>query len=414
MLDNLFCARWVLARMRMSRFGGDLERYAAYLIGRGYTRRTARGYLNVAEHFWRWLGRRPMSRGMAQRFIRCHLPACRCPSPAVRHLKTIKIGINRLLEHRGLSPPTLELPGGFVGDLLRRYEERLITVRGLAATTAHKRLVYMRTMLTDLRVRRAGQLLAWTPERIEHYLCGKALHRPPGTAQDIACAARSFLRFLLQERLIHRDLSAAVPTFAHWRLAPLPETLREEELARLIRAADVRTPMGLRNRAMVLCMTELGMRASDVAYLELDGIDLTARVLQLRRCKGRRSTALPMTDKLADTLDAYLRRGRPVCPSQSVFVRHYAPVGKPITPNGICYMVQGLAKRAGLRDRVNGSHILRHSTASRMVNAGATLKQVADLLAHQSIDTTMIYAKVDLNALSQVALPWPRTKEALT
>ncbi|MBT3202504.1 MAG: hypothetical protein HN350_21605 [Phycisphaerales bacterium] len=191
MLENLFHAKWVLARIRANRIGEDLERYAAYLIGRGYTTRTARGYLNAAEHFGRWLGRRPLSRAMAERFMRCHLPICRCPSPAVRRLKTIKAAINRLLEMKGVASATFELPGGFVGDLLRRYEEHMITVRGLVATTAHKRLVYMRTMLTDLRVRRAGQLLAWTPERIEQYLCGKALHRPPGTAQDIACAARS-------------------------------------------------------------------------------------------------------------------------------------------------------------------------------------------------------------------------------
>lgn len=414
MLENLFPARWVLARIRASRFGGDMERYAAYLVGRGYTTRVAREYLNVAEHFWRWLGRRPMSRAMAQRFIRCHLPACRCPSPAVRHLKTIKIGVNRLLEHRGFGPPAFEFPGGFVGKLLRRYEERLITARGLVATTAHNRVVCMQTMLTDLGVRRAGQILAWTPEQIERYVCGKALRHSPANAQAIACGARSFLRFLLQEGLIHRDLSTAVPTFAQWRLAPLPETLREEELARLIKAANVRTPLGRRNRAMLLCMTELGMRASDVAYLELDGIDLTARVLRLRRGKGRRATALPMTDRLAGALDAYLRHGRPICLSQSVFLVHRAPVGTPITPNGICYMVLGLAERAGLRDRIGGTHILRHTVASRMLNAGATLKQVADLLGHKSIDTTTIYAKVDLNSLAQVALPWPGAKEVRT
>jgi hypothetical protein len=199
MLEDLFPARWVLARIRASRIGGDLERYAAYLIGRGYTTRTAREYLNAAEHFGRWLGRRPLSRATARRFIRCHLPACRYPSPAVRDLNTIRAAVNRLLELRGVASATSDLPGGFVGDLLRRYEERLITARGLAATTVHNRLVYMRTMLTDLGVRRAGQLLAWTPERIEHYLCGKARRRPPATTHAIACAARSFLRFLLQE-----------------------------------------------------------------------------------------------------------------------------------------------------------------------------------------------------------------------
>jgi site-specific recombinase XerD len=266
-------------------------------------------------------------------------------------------------------------------------------------------------MLTYLRVRRTHQLLAWTPERIERYVCGKGRQYLPATGQAIAGAARSFLRFLLQERLIHHDLSAAVPTFARWRLASLPETLRAEELARLINTVDAQTSRGLRDLAMLLCMSELGLRVSDVAGLELDGVDLKARVLRLHCHKEREPAVLPMTGKLAGALEAYLRRGRPISTSRRVFVVHQAPVGKPITAIGIRGMVKRLAARAGLRHRVHGTHVLRHSFASRMLGAGASLKQIADILGHQSIDTTTIYAKVDLNALSAVALPWPGAKE---
>ena len=148
-----------------------------------------------------------------------------------------------------------------------------------------------------------------------------------------------------------------------------------------------------------------------MAGLELDGVDVTARVLRLRCHKKRESTVLPMTGKLAGALEAYLRRGRPICTSRGVFVVHQAPVGKPITTIGIRSVVKRLAARAGLLHRVNGTHVLRHSFASRMLGAGANLKQIADLLGHQSIDTTTIYAKVDLNALLAVALPWPGVKE---
>ena len=264
MLEELFSKRLVLARIRANPIGGSLERYAVYLIGRGQSINTSRQYVRAVEHFGRWLGRRPLSRAAARQFVRRHLPVCRCPVPAVRNLNCNSAAINHLLEMSGIPRPTLELPRGFIGDLLRRYREQLVTVQGLAATTIHNRLVYIRTMLTDLRVRRAGQFLAWTPDRIERYVCNKARCCRPATCQAIACAARPFLRFLLQERLIHRDLSAAVPTFARWRLASLPETLREEEINRLINAAKVQTSLGLRDRAMLLCMTELGLRVSDV------------------------------------------------------------------------------------------------------------------------------------------------------
>jgi len=211
--------------------------------------------------------------------------------------------------------------------------------------------------------------------------------------------------------VIQRDLVAAVPTVARWRLASLPTTLRQEELNRLIGAADLQTPIGRRDCAMVLCMSELGLRASDVANLEIDGIDFTACVLRLFQRKEREAAVFPMTRRLSSALQAYLRHGRPECASAAVFVRHHAPLGKPVTRVGVCQVVLRLASRVGLRHRVGGTHVLRRSLASRMLNAGATLKQIADFLGHRSIDTTSLYAKVDLAMLSRVALPWPGRKE---
>jgi len=211
--------------------------------------------------------------------------------------------------------------------------------------------------------------------------------------------------------LIDRELAAAVPTFARWRLAPLPTVLRQEEIARLVGAADLHTSLGRRDYAVVLCMSELGLRASDVAKMEIDGIDFTARVLQIRQRKEREAAVYPMTRPLYSALKAYLRRDRPRCTSAAVFIRHRAPFDRPMTRGGVCHAVLRLAKRAGLRDRVGGSHILRRSLASRMVNNGAALKQIADFLGHKSIDTTTLYTKVDLTTLSRVALPWPGKEE---
>jgi len=183
------------------------------------------------------------------------------------------------------------------------------------------------------------------------------------------------------------------------------------EVRRLTEAPDASTPLGLRNRAILLCLGELGLRASDVAGLELNTIDFTTGVLRLRRCKEREGAVLPMTPRLAAALNAYLRRGRPTCASSSLFVLHRAPVGKSISTKIIYEMVMTMATRVGLRDRVGGSHVFRRSLASRMINAGATLKQIADLLGHASLNTTSIYAKVDLRTLSRTALPWPGRRE---
>lgn len=388
-----------------------LEQYIAYLVSRGNVVYSVRQYVCVVEHFGWWLRRRPLNAASVRQFMHRHLPVCRCPIAVIRSVRCNRIALNHLLRMSGAVAAHGEFPRGFVGDLLRRYEERLVSAQGLAAGTVHRNLTTARTMLTHLRVRRAGQLLTWTPERIEGYVSSEARRYQPSTAHNIGCAIRSLLRFLLQEGLIRRDLATAVPTFAHWRLATLPETLREDEIARLINFPDAHTPIGLRDRAMLLCMSELGLRASEVAALELDGLDFTTNVLRLRRSKKRASTTLPMTHRLAEALKTYLQHGRPTCTTRVVFVLHQPPVGKPVSPGRVSHTVWSLARRSGFQGRIS-AHVLRHSVASRMLSAGASLKQIADLLGHESIDTTAIYAKVDLNALSQVALPWPGTKDA--
>jgi integrase/recombinase XerD len=388
-----------------------LERYAEYLTERGYAPSTRHEYISAADHFGRWRARRRVNWPTVQQFLRRHLPTCRCPARGSRNPNTNRAALRNLLEMLGHGPAAPPCSKGYAGHLLQRYAERLTRDRGLAATSVQIHINCTRAMLSRMQVRRRSQLAKWSPDSIQRYV-SQVGRRCPGSGRKITGCTRSFLNFLLEEGLIRRDLAAAVPTFARWRLAPLPETLRKEEIARLVRGANVRTPLGRRDRAIVLCLSELGLRASDVAGLELGGIDLAHRVLRLRRRKERETTTLPIPTRLATALGAYLRDGRPGCTSSAVFVRHYAPVGKPITPVSVCNVVLRLAKRAGLRDRVGGTHVLRHSIASRMLSAGATLKQIADLLGHQSIDTTSIYAKVDLRTLSRVALPWPGTKGA--
>ena len=229
----------------------------------------------------------------------------------------------------------------------------------------------------------------------------------------MASSIRSFLRFLLLHGLIHRDLAAAVPSFANWRLSSLPTSIGRADLEKLIRAVDTSTPIGKRDLAVLLCMTELGLRAADVAALRQDGVDLAAGILCFQRPKQREQVELPMPRRLAAAIRLYLRQGRPACPSASLFVVHRAPVGGSLKPIGIRDIVIRRAAQAGLGDRIRGTHVIRHTLATELINAGASLKEIADLLGHRSIDTTSIYAKVDLRSLAGVALPWPGRREVI-
>ena len=213
-------------------------------------------------------------------------------------------------------------------SLLRRYADHLDQVQGLAPATVYYRLRYARTMLLRLRVRRLGQLKRWTVEQIRRFVVSQGRRCRPSSGQVIASSIRSFLRFLLLHRLIHRDLAAAVPAFANWRLASLPATVSGEELDRLVCGIRPTSPVGLRDRVIMLCLVELGLRASDVAGLELDGLDLTALVLRLKRQKQREFNIVPISRRLATAISMYVRRGRPTCSTSSLFVSHRAPTGQ--------------------------------------------------------------------------------------
>ncbi len=382
-----------------------LEQYSEYLSSQGYSAQRHRRYVRVVEHFGRWIGRWHVSRSLVQEFLDQGLSDCQCPGVS-RDRRLNRAALNHLLAMLGLDQEPPVDSQGCLGELLRDYEEHLTNTRGLGRDTVLRHLKYTRDMLRRFGIRRESQFKHWTAEAIEEDVAREG-RCAPGRGRNVGWCARSFLRFLQQVGLIERDLAAAVPTVARWRLASLPTTLSETEIERLIGAADLTTAFGRRNYAIVLCLSELGLRGADVAKLQIDDVDFTAGVLRLSQRKERHADVFPLTPRLRSALQAYLRGNRPAGTSSAVFVRHRAPLGKPLTSIGICNVVLRLADQAGLRHRVNGPHTLRRSLASRMVNAGATLKQIADFLGHASIDTTTLYAKVDLTTLSQVALPWP-------
>jgi site-specific recombinase XerD len=413
MLEEVFRRPRVRRRIRDNPIGPILERYVAYLVARGYGARAKQQYVFATEHFGRWLGRRPVSLDTVEAFISRHLPACRCKVSVTRNITCVRAALHGLLKMMG---PPARTPhpdrGSSIAALLRRYSDHMIQVHGLASSTIAYRVRYARDMMAGLRIRQVRQLVGLTVDHVTRYVTREGGRCRPVSGQALASSIRSFLRYLLLHKLVKRDLSVAVPGFANWRLASLPATVSREELAKLVDTVCTTSPIGLRNRAILLCLIDLGLRASDVADLELGGVDLVGRVLHLRCRKQRRSVTVPMTKRLATSIGTYVRRGRPPGDTSAVlFVRHQAPRGVALTPMAIRCVVRHHAKRVGLADRIRGTHVIRHSVASRMINAGATMKQIADLLGHRSLDTTAVYAKVDLASLTQVALPWPTAPE---
>lgn len=294
-----------------------------------------------------------------------------------------------------------------IDALLRAFDTHLHTARGATQATRREYGRYVREFLertfralkVDVGKLDSRDLIDFVTER--------AKRCKPGTAKLVATALRSFLRFLQMSGVCDARLVAAVPTIPNWKLARLPKTLTTAQLRALLGAFDRSSATGLRDYAIALCLVQLGLRAHEVAQLSLDDINWRAGTLRIAIGKARRESMLPLPMTVARGLVTYLRRGRPVEAGRSVFVRHRVSIGKPLTSSAVCSAIRRAFERAEIAAPSKGTHALRHTAATRMLRGGASLKDLADVLRHRSLDTTAIYTKVDLGRLAMVALPWP-------
>lgn len=412
MLKRLFHRPDVQQRLRANHLGELLEAYAAYLHTRGYDRSTMRDYVRAVEHFGSWLRSRRLSvpdvcRERVRSFLREHLPACHCSAPAPVCLSHVRPALNhllRLLREQGTGPSPPPTP---VDAVLEEFHRHLRDQGGLSDATYQTRARYVRAFLQRRFGRGAFRWQALRPGDGAAFVatyggCGK-----PASAQAAADALRSFFRFLQFHGRCGPALVAAVPRMAHWRLGRVPKTMTDDQLRAFLATFDRASSTGRRDYAMALCQVVLGLRVSEVAGLGLDDIDWRSATLRLAAGKANRARELPLPAQVGQAIAQYLRRGRPTTPCRNVFVRHRGPRGTAVTTT----LIRGVMRLA--YEKVEGcagwtgTHVLRHTAATRLLQRGATLKEIADVLGHRSLETTALYAKVNLSALAAVALPWP-------
>jgi integrase/recombinase XerD len=411
MFDVYFCPR-VVARLQSHGDAEILKRFLAYLHDRGHARLTIQTYVHAAESFLRWLQRHRLplatvDESIVRRFA-CRQRKTSRPRANVhaslRHLLRHLREARRIAPRANVSTPAIE-------RILSDYEDHLTNVCGVAVGTKTRRRYYVRKFLEFVF---RSQRMEWKrlrPCHLQAFIAQYGRNGRVGAAQAAAVALRSFLRWLQFRGRIAPNLIGAVPRFPRWRLAALPSVMTDDQL-RIFLASFGKSVSGRRNYAMALCMADLGLRAAEVADLMLDAVDQTAGTLRMSASKSRRERVLPMSHRLRLAVANYVRRYRPETDNRRLFVRHRVPVGEAVTRE----LVRGVMRRAyasvpGCEDWT-GTHVLRHTAATRLHRAGADLKRVADILGHRSLDTTAIYAKVDFDRLVQVALPWPGRKEA--
>ena len=216
---------------------------------------------------------------------------------------------------------------------------------------------------------------------------------------------RSFLRFLVLQDKIDASLAECVPTVSRGNHNRIPSHLSADELKHLLKSNKGTIPVLRRNYAMLVLLARLGLRASEVANLTLDDIDWEHGELTIQG-KGNKQARLPLPNDVGNAIVDYLKRARPPCPYRNVFISPRPP-HRPLKNSSVSSIVNRAIQRARLNPQNKGAHLLRHTLATECLRKGATLGEVGEILRHQSIDTTAIYAKVDFTRLTTLAMPWP-------
>jgi site-specific recombinase XerD len=378
--------------------------YALELSERGYTPLTVVKQLRQVGRLSRWLETRgltvaELSAERVEQFVAFQRAGGR------HRASWSRPGLLCLLEVlRGLGVLAAEGPAEAASPtevLLACFERHLLTERGLAAGTVRGYVRHARRFVGGLPAN--GRLAGLTAGDVTGAILRESASVSVSATQFFVAGLRSFLRFCFIEGLVGVDWSQAALAVTGRRRSSLPRGITKADAGALVGCCDRRSTLGQRDYAVIITLLRLGLRAGEVASLRLDDIDWRAGELVVRG-KGAREDRLPLPAQVGEAIAAYLKRGRPASDRREVFLRARAPFG-PMAPRTVSSTVRRACRRAGIEEV--GSHRLRHTLACEMVSAHVPLVQIAQVLRHHSLQSSAVYARVDLDQLRGLAEPWP-------
>ena len=399
----------VLSQAPEGPLAARIEPFARSLREQGYTRSSIHRQVLLATGFSRWLKQRgvvlrSITSDHPRWYLRCRarlVRPCRGDAAALRHLLNF-------LRSDGMIPAE-KLPARSLTPAERcaqAYEQHLREARGLAPATIVNYIPFVQSFLKDRFGGGSVTLPHLCARDVVGFVQRQAPRLHPKRAKLLTSALRSFLQYVRYRGQVKLDLAAAVPVVANWSRSSIPRAIAADQVRQLLASIDRRTAVGRRDYAILLLLSRLGLRSSEVVFLELDDIDWNAGQLRVCGKTGQRSD-LPLLPEVGQAIATYLRRGRPHSTSRRVFLRAKAPIDGFRGPCGIGSIVRHCLQRAGLKAPTCGAHQFRHGLATEMLRQGTSLGEIGELLGHRSPETTKIYTQVDLDALRTLALPWP-------
>lgn len=386
-----------------------LDGFKSELLDKGYTKFTVDGYYGSAIHFCTWIRKKQIFLKKINNDLIIDFARHRCDCyGAIRKNKLSCHYLNRVqrfiyyLHQKKLicskiNPATVKIP-----PLFLKFQETLNT-SGLASATIEKHKFYVSKLLP---------LLGNNPKKYSAGMIRKVIYKAAKqsslpTVKKLVTALKAYLRFLIVEGVCCSNLDAAVPTVGQWKLSSLPKYIPENKVELIIASCNIHTKSGLRDRAILLLLARLGLRAGDIVNMLIDDINWLEGTLVVSG-KGRREIRLPLPQEVGDALLAYLENARPKVTIKKFFLCLNAPYRPFRFSNNISDIVRVGLSRAGITDPLSrGANLLRHSLATKMLRNGAALENISAVLRHRSLDMTAYYAKVDVRMLLEIAQPWP-------
>lgn len=406
----------ICERLRNQPLGKFLDKFVEELFALGYCSLSIERSLGPVLHLGVWLRRRhagipKVDSDLLGEFER-HLRRCRCHRQGGygsrlrcgTRREVVVPAVGHFIEHlrrQGIVPR--EPPPRMLA-LVAEFDLWMRQHRGSAERTLADYRPLAAGFVESRRGRRWQQLDAKT---VRAYVLEECKKRTPARRLVLVRALRMFMRFLVATGRCRSHLDRSVPSMPHWRLATLPRYLDHEVIERIVASRSKQTLVGMRNRAILLLLARLGLRAGEVRGLCLSDLDWARGQLRVVG-KLRRPTWLPIPQEVGDAILAYLRV-RPKCQHGQVFLC-VQPPRRPLGATTVGQICQQAIDELGVKSPSKGAHIFRHSAATTLIRHGATLDDVGRLLRHASRESTAVYAKVAIGALSRIAQPWPEAR----
>jgi len=395
-------------RLKSGLHGHFVERFAARLVEDGLVRLGTWRCLNVVGGLLSWIESRrcalaDIDERMVGWYLR-HRAGRQSIQPGDR--AALKRWLSVLRDEGVIA--SAALPALTPHDrIFKEFDAYLRTERGLAPKSIVRHLPVIRRFLHEVCPAGDDDLGKIGQEDVICYIERHAQDWSPRTGKAMCWSLRAFLRYLHHRGLNQRALAGCVPSMRRWKLATLPTYLPAAEVQKALDGCDRATVIGRRDYAILMMLAKLGLRADEVATLTLDDVDWRSGEM-LVRAKGRQRARMPIPPDVGAAIVAYLRDGRPKSSCRRLFLRSFAPHVGFASGCAITMIAKTALDRAGIRGYAHqGAHIFRHSLATELLRSGATLSEIGQLLRHESHDTTRIYAKVDVDALRTLSLPWP-------